>query len=78
VLATGIVSLNVEGLAPSEVARRLDQEFDIAVRPGLQCAPLAHQTLGTLPQGTVRFSFGYFNRLAEVEEAAEALLRIAS
>ncbi len=78
VLATGIVSLNVEGLAPSEVARRLDQEFGIAVRPGLQCAPLAHQTLGTMPQGTVRFSFGYFNRLAEVEEAAEALLRIAS
>ncbi len=78
VLATGIVSLNVEGLPPSEVARRLDRDFGIAVRPGLQCAPLAHQTLGTFPQGTVRFSFGYFNRLSEVEEAAEALLRIAS
>ncbi len=77
-LATGIVSLNVKGLAPSEVAQRLDKEFGIAVRPGLQCAPLAHKTLGTFPQGTVRFSFGYFNRLAEVESATQALLKIAS
>ena len=77
-LATGIVSLNVEGFSPSEIAQRLDSEFGIAVRPGLQCAPLAHQTLGTFPQGTVRFSFGYFNRLAEVETAAQALLKIAS
>ena len=77
-LATGIVSLNVEGLSPSEVAHRLDLEFGIAVRPGLQCAPLAHQTLGTFPSGTVRFSFGYFNRLAEVEQAAKALLSLVT
>ncbi len=77
VKATAIVSLNIEGLSPSEVARQLDEEFDIAVRPGLHCAPLAHQTIGSFPQGTVRFSFGYFNRLAEVEKAAEALLAIA-
>jgi cysteine desulfurase family protein len=76
--ATGIISLNVEGLPPSEVAHRLDVDFGIAVRSGLQCAPLAHRTLGTFPQGTVRFSFGYFNRLSEVEEAAQALLEIAS
>ena len=78
VRATAIVSVNVEGLPPSEVARRLDTEFDIAVRPGLHCAPLAHQTLGTFPQGTVRFSFGYFNRLSDAEKAAEALLEVAS
>ncbi len=78
VKATAIVSLNVEGLSPSEVAYRLDQEFGIAVRPGLHCAPLAHQTIKTFPQGTVRFSFGYFNRLNEAERAAEALLKIAS
>jgi len=77
VKATAIVSVNIEGLSPSEVARRLNEEFKIAVRPGLHCAPLAHQTIGTFPQGTVRFSFGYFNRLTEAERAAEALLSIA-
>ncbi len=76
--ATGIISVNIEGLPPSEVARRLDREFGVMVRPGLHCAPLAHKTLDTLPQGTVRFSFNYFNRLSEVERAAQALLEIAS
>jgi selenocysteine lyase/cysteine desulfurase len=76
--ATGIISVNVEGLPPSEVGLRLDREFGIMVRPGLHCAPLAHKTLGTLPQGTVRFSFNFMNRLGEVERAAEALLKIAS
>ncbi len=75
--ATGIVSVNVEGLPPSEVALRLDREFGVMVRPGLHCAPLAHQTLGTMPQGTVRFSFNYLNRLGEIERAAEALIKIA-
>ncbi|AEH44956.1 cysteine desulfurase family protein [Thermodesulfatator indicus DSM 15286] len=76
--AIPIVSINIEGLSPSEVALRLDKEFQVAVRPGLHCAPLAHKAIGTFPQGTVRFSFGYFNRVSEVEKAAEALLKIAA
>ncbi len=75
--ATGIVSLNIQGLPPSEVALRLDREFGIYVRPGLHCAPLAHRTLGTLPQGTVRFSFNFMNRIDEVDKAARAVLQIA-
>jgi len=76
--ATGIISVNIQGLPPSEVALRLDREFGVMVRPGLHCAPLAHETIGTLPQGTVRFSFNYLNRLSEAKRAAEALLEIAS
>lgn len=76
--ATGIISVNIQGLSPSEVALRLDREFRVMVRPGLHCAPLAHETIGTLPQGTVRFSFNYLNRLGEAKRAAEALLKIAS
>ena len=76
--ATGIISVNIQGLPPSEVALRLDREFGVMVRPGLHCAPLAHETIGTLPQGTVRFSFNYLNRLGEAKRAAEALLKIAS
>lgn len=51
----GIVSCLVEGI-PSESAGNIFAERGIAVRAGLQCAPLAHKFLGTFPAGTVRFS----------------------
>lgn len=72
-----VLALNIRGLDSAEVAYRLDQEHGICVRPGLHCAPLAHRTIGTVDSGAVRFSFGYFNTIKEVEEAAAALLSIA-
>ncbi len=73
----GIVSFNIEGMEPSEVALRLDEEFGILCRPGLHCAPSAHRTIGTFPKGTVRFSLGFFNTREEVEKAVEAVGKIA-
>ncbi len=58
---TGAVSFNVNGLNPHDLAHMLDEAFDIAVRPGLHCAPLAHKTFGTFPEGTVRVSPGFSN-----------------
>jgi cysteine desulfurase family protein len=75
---TAIVSLNIHGIPSSEVAYRLDREFDIQTRPGLHCSPHAHRTLQTFPAGTVRFSFGFFNTMEHVERAVEALQTIAS
>ena len=75
--ACGIVSFNVEGASPSEVCVMLDQSFGIMARPGLHCAPSAHRTLGTFPAGTVRFSFGWFNSMAEVDTSVNALAEIA-
>ena len=72
-----IVSFNVEGLSPSEVSARLDEDFGILTRPGLHCAPAAHKTLGTFPQGTVRMSLGYFNTEEDIERAVKALWQIA-
>src|SRR5256712_13355735 len=54
----GLVNANVAGFAPAEGGAILDEQFDIAVRPGLHCAPYAHQHLGTFPQGTGRPSGG--------------------
>ena len=51
----GIVSCLVEGMS-SDVAGNIFSERGIAVRSGLQCAPLAHKFLGTFPAGTIRFS----------------------
>ena len=76
-LRVGIVSFNVEGMEPSEVALRLDEEFGIMCRPGLHCAPSAHKTIGTSPKGTVRFAPGIFNTAEEVEKAVEAVRKIA-
>ncbi|HLE86247.1 MAG TPA: hypothetical protein VI727_01130, partial [Candidatus Brocadiaceae bacterium] len=49
-----------------------------AVRPGLHCAPFAHQMLGTFPDGTVRISPGFFNTEADIEQLLTALDKIAS
>ena len=73
---TGVVSIVPVHMDPSELAFRLDEQYGIAVRVGLHCAPAAHQTLGTWPTGTVRFSFGAFNTEAEAGEAAGAVAAI--
>lgn len=72
-----VVSLNIKDADSSEVSYILDSQFDIQVRPGLHCAPLAHKTIGTLEQGVVRFSFGLFNTHEEIEYAINALKQIA-
>lgn len=60
-----------------EVAYLLDKEFGIMTRCGLHCAPSAHKTLGTFPEGTVRFSFGYHHSLEDIYYALDAIEKIA-
>ncbi len=74
----GILSINIKGFKPAEVGAILDQSFDIAVRPGLHCAPFAHQALGTFPDGTIRISPGFFNTEADINLLITALDKIAS
>jgi cysteine desulfurase family protein len=71
-LSTATVGLTGP-LAPSDVAYLLDHHYGIAVRAGLHCAPRAHQTLGTLPAGTVRLAPGFFTPDDAVDEALAAL-----
>ena len=63
---TSVLSFRVDDTAPEETARRLDRA-GIAVRAGLQCAPLVHRTIGTFPTGTVRLGFGAFNTEKDVD-----------
>jgi cysteine desulfurase/selenocysteine lyase len=72
-----VVSFNVAGRTPADVAQALDETYDIACRPGLHCAPAAHRTLGTFPTGTVRFGMGAFNTAEEIEETVRAIVEIA-
>lgn len=74
----GTVSISIATMEPSDVSAILDQSFQISVRSGLHCAPLAHQVLGTSPKGTVRFSFGIFNTDSEIDLAIQAIREIAA
>jgi len=74
----GPVSLSIRGAAPAEVGAIMDEKYGIACRPGLHCAPGTHRFLGTMPQGTVRFSFGYFNTDADADAAVRAVNEVSS
>ncbi|PKN46700.1 MAG: cysteine desulfurase [Deltaproteobacteria bacterium HGW-Deltaproteobacteria-17] len=73
---TGVVSLSHPEKSPSEVGLMLQEIFGIETRWGLHCAPLAHQHLGTFPQGTLRISFGESNTLEQVAILKDALFQI--
>jgi cysteine desulfurase / selenocysteine lyase len=74
----GVVSITVEGYEPQVLASILDENFQIQIRSGLHCAPLAHRMLGTLETGgTARFSFGPFTTKDHIEAAVNALKEIA-
>lgn len=69
----GTVSLDFLEEDNADIAYRLDAEYGIMTRCGLHCAPFAHQTFGTFPQGTVRFAFGYQNTREDVNYALKAI-----
>lgn len=73
----GIVSCLIDGIS-SDSAGTIFFERGISVRTGLQCAPLAHQFLGTYPAGTIRFSTSYFTSDDDFVELKEALDDIQS
>lgn len=73
----GVVSLNIDGWDPQDVASILDDTFQIQTRAGLHCAPGVHRGLGTLATGgTVRFSVGAFTTSDDINAAATALAEI--
>ena len=71
-----VVSLDFAGKDNAAVAAALDENYGIMTRCGLHCAPAAHKTLDTYPRGTVRFSFGYFNTMDDVEYIASSIKEI--
>lgn len=62
-----VVSIQVTGRDLAETACALDEQMHIMTRVGLHCAPAAHKTLGTWPEGSIRFSFGHANTAEEVD-----------
>ena len=74
----GVVSIDFEGFDNSIVSFYLSSKYKIMTRVGMHCAPRAHKTLKTFPQGTVRFSFSHFNTKEEVDICIDAIKTILS
>jgi len=72
---TSVFSINFTTIDNAEAAFILDREFGIMTRVGLHCSPAAHKTLGTFPSGSVRFSFGSFNDIEEIDYVASSILK---
>lgn len=71
----GVLSFNLDGREPEETADALAQR-GFALRGGLHCAPYAHRTAGTLPNGTVRLSVSAFTSAADIDAFAHMLRSI--
>lgn len=72
-----VYSVNIKGMDNAKLARDLSDIYGIETRPGLHCAPLAHRTLGTFPEGALRISPGYFNTADDINLAVSALTELA-
>lgn len=70
---TATFSFNFKNIDPSEASFILDNQYGFINRTGLHCAPLAHKTIGTFPEGTIRISLGYFNTYTEIDKFIDAV-----
>lgn len=74
---TAVVSIDFTNNDNGLVAYELSKEYNIMTRSGMHCAPSAHKTLGTFPQGTVRFSLSHFTTLEEIRFTLKCIDTIA-
>ncbi len=72
----GVLSVCVNGADCVSLASQLSEKYNIAARAGFHCAYDAHKSLGTSESGTIRFSLGAFNTLADVKKTAFAMSRL--
>jgi len=70
------ISISIENYDSGNLSFMLDNEYGIMTRSGLHCAPLAHKTLGTYPEGTLRFSIGFFNTEEEIDYTLNVLANL--
>jgi len=74
--SVAIVSFTVTGKSVSEIGLRLDEDYGVLSRVGLHCAPAAHRTIGSFPEGTVRLAPGAFTTVSDIQEAIQAISKV--
>lgn len=73
---TGILSIDFIKDDNGMISHELSKEYGIMTRSGMHCAPSAHKTLGTFPQGTVRFSVSHFTTMVEIDYTIDCINKI--
>jgi selenocysteine lyase/cysteine desulfurase len=71
-----VVSFSVQHKRVSEVGLKLDEEYGILCRVGLHCAPAAHKTMGSFPEGTVRLAPGVFTTMDDISTTIGAIEQV--
>ncbi|MFC1929708.1 aminotransferase class V-fold PLP-dependent enzyme [Chloroflexota bacterium] len=74
--SVAIVSFTVTGNSVSEIGLRLDEEYGVLSRVGLHCAPAAHRTIGSFPEGTVRLAPGASTMVDDIQETIQAISKV--
>ncbi len=74
--SVAVVSFTAVEKRVSEIGLRLDEEYGVLSRVGLHCAPAAHKTIGSFPEGTVRLSPGVFTTMEDIQEALRAISKV--
>ncbi len=74
--SVAIVSFTVTGERVSEIGLRLDEEYGVLSRVGLHCAPAAHRTIGSFPEGTIRLAPGVFTTVRHIQEAIQSISKV--
>jgi selenocysteine lyase/cysteine desulfurase len=75
--STSVLSFTIENRQVSELGLKLDEEFGVLSRVGLHCAPAAHKTIKTFPNGTVRLSPGIFTNMEDIDKTIKAIKELS-
>jgi selenocysteine lyase/cysteine desulfurase len=70
------ISFTVANKRVSEIGLRLDEEHGVLCRVGLHCAPAAHRTIGSFPEGTIRFAPGMWTTANDIRTAIHAVEQV--
>jgi cysteine desulfurase / selenocysteine lyase len=76
-LSVAVVSFTISGKRVSDVGLALDDKYEVLARVGLHCAPTAHRTIGSFPEGTVRLAPGVSTSVGDIEETLRAISEVA-
>ncbi|RXJ02835.1 aminotransferase class V-fold PLP-dependent enzyme [Anaerobacillus alkaliphilus] len=71
-----VIPFVIDGTDIQEITMIFDQHYQVALRGGLHCAPLAHETIGTIEAGTIRASFGIYNTKEEIDQFINMIIEI--
>lgn len=72
-----VVSFNIDGVYSEDLVAKLNK-YGIMTRGGLHCSPLAHTTMNTIENGTVRVVPGAFNTINDINYLLNVIRKLTN